>query len=161
MNALSEQISFVCRGLTVQWNSTTHCLDSKAAKKENWAADGAPTRSLALESSDGKQQEMFHTHRAARTWVIRVSWQVLKVAKAENHNINNPAPWTQHLRWYLSEPRSGVSSARVKRWYLTFSVNTWPWNPSTALRGKKQIKWKLARTLPHVDIVLGTSEGSS
>lgn len=105
MNALSEQISFVHGGLTVQWNSMTRCLESKAAKKENWAAGGAHTRSLALEPSNGKQQEMFNTHRAARPWVTQVSWQRPQSGQSwkpqqQQPSSMNPAPeviliWTQ------------------------------------------------------------------
>ena len=158
MNTLSEQISFVCRGLTVQWNSTAHHLETKAAKKGSWAAVGCPQGAWLWSPVMASR---LRCSTPAGLQVSQVSWQHPQSGEAENHSSSNPASWTQHPRWHLSEPRSGVSSAHVKRWYLMFSVNMWPWNLSTALRGKKQIKWKLAATLPYVDIVLGASEGSS
>ena len=72
MNALSEQISFVCRGLTVQWNSTAHHLETKAAKKGSWAAVGYPQGAWLWSPVMASR---LRCSTAAGLQVSQVSWQ--------------------------------------------------------------------------------------
>lgn len=154
--ALSEQISFVHGDFgSVKLHDSLFRV--KSAKERELSFWWGTHKGLALEPSDGKQQEMFNTHRAARPWVhSQVSWQ----HPQSGQSWATTAATQLHeslFRWYLPEPWSLGEFCPCKRRYLMFSVNTWAWISTAERKEANQIK--TGRTYPMG--TLGTWEGSS